>query len=161
MRYIGSKNRILKFIESVIDETYGNVSNAVFADLFSGTACVAELFKQKGAKIISNDYLHFSYALQVAKIRVNSIPRCKVSYEDAINILNELEGIEGFFTKEYTIEGAANRNYSRNYFSYTNAKKIDAMCSQLKRWLSSGEINTDMYYLLCASLIDPYLPNPV
>ncbi len=89
MRYIGSKNRILQFIASVIEETYGDVSNAVFADLFAGTACVAELFKQKGATIISNDYLHFSYALQVAKIKINDVPKCRISYEDALRNLNE------------------------------------------------------------------------
>ena len=154
MRYIGSKNRILQFIASVIEETYGDVSNAVFADLFAGTACVAELFKQKGATIISNDYLHFSYALQVAKIKINDVPKCRISYEDALRNLNEAKGIEGFFAKEYTVEGTNGKEYRRNYFSYVNAQKIDAICIQLKHWVANGDIDTDMYYLLCASLID-------
>lgn len=154
MRYIGSKNRILDFISSVIEDTYGNVANAVFADLFSGTACVAELFKQKGSTIISNDYLNFSYALQVAKIKLNSLPICKIPYQKALEILNALDGIDGFFAHEYTLEGTASKEHLRNYFSYANASKIDAICIQLKQWLACGDIDSDMYYLLAASLVD-------
>lgn len=154
MRYIGSKNRILDFISSVIEETYGDVSDAVFADLFSGTACVAEMFKRKGSKIISNDYLTFSYALQVAKIKINSLPVCKITYQQALDSLNELDGIDGFFAHEYTLEGTENKEYQRNYFSSSNAKKIDAICTQLKQWISCGDINSNMYYLLAASLVD-------
>lgn len=154
MRYIGSKNRILEFISSVVEDTYGDVSDAAFADLFSGTACVAELFKHRGSRIISNDYLHFSYALQVAKIKLNSIPECSISYHDAIEILNLVEGIDGFFAQEYTVEGTKNKPFQRNYFSFSNAQKIDAICTQLKQWLLFGAISEDMYFLLAASLVD-------
>ena len=74
MRYIGSKNRVLGFINEVIENTYGDYSTATVADLFSGTACVGKMFKEKGAKIISNDYMYFSYALQIAKIKKNILP---------------------------------------------------------------------------------------
>lgn len=154
MRYIGSKNRILEFIGSVIEETYGSVSDAVFADLFSGTACVAEAFKRKGARIISNDYLHFSYALQVAKIKINTVPKCAISYLQALDELNSLNGKQGFFSNEYTLEGTVGKEYQRNYFSFENAKKIDAICLLLKRWLEKNVINPEMFYLLSASLID-------
>ena len=154
LRYIGSKSRILDFITSVIDATYGDVSDCVFADLFAGTACVAEAFKQKGATIICNDYMYFSYALQIAKIKINTLPICKISYEQALSILNGIDGVEGFFTKEYTLEGTHGQKYKRNYFSLSNAMKIDAICTQLKYWLSNEAINSDMYYLLAACLID-------
>ena len=68
MRYIGSKNRILDFIDKTILETYGDYSNATVADLFSGTGCVGEMFKKKGARVISNDYMHFSYAMQISRV---------------------------------------------------------------------------------------------
>ena len=70
MRYIGSKNRILNFIDDTITGTYGDYSNATVADLFAGTACVGEMFKKKGARVISNDYMYFSYALQISKIKI-------------------------------------------------------------------------------------------
>ena len=57
MRYIGSKRTVLPFIKTTIEETYGKISNAIVADLFAGTACVGEMFKREGARVLSNDYL--------------------------------------------------------------------------------------------------------
>lgn len=54
MRYIGSKRTVLPFIKTTIEETYGNISNAIVADLFAGTACVGEMFKREGARVLSN-----------------------------------------------------------------------------------------------------------
>ena len=53
MRYIGSKNRILEFIDDTITNTYGDYRDAEIADLFSGTGCVGEMFKRKGARVVS------------------------------------------------------------------------------------------------------------
>ena len=147
MRYIGSKNRILKFIDETILETYGDYSNAIIADLFSGTGCVGEMFKKKGARVISNDYMHFSYAMQISKIKRNKLPR---NYQKTIEELNALKGQEGFFYQEYTESGSGNRNY----FSEDNAKRIDSMCIYLKDKLDSGEISLDEFYFYKASLID-------
>ncbi len=154
MRYIGSKSRILDFLGDVVSDTYGDVSNSTFADLFAGTACVGEYFKQAGARIISNDYLWFSYALQISKIKLNEVPKCALSYDEALSVLNNINGVGGFFTKQYTIEGTSGTEYSRNYFSFENAKKIDSICQKLREWLNSKTINEDMFYLLSASLVD-------
>ncbi|NCB94195.1 MAG: hypothetical protein EOM40_16790 [Clostridia bacterium] len=154
LRYIGSKTRILDFISETIESTYGAIDQAIIADLFAGTASVAEMFKHKNAQVISNDYLNFSYALQIAKIKLNSEPECRMGYQSAIEELNATQGIEGFFFKEYTIEGCKESEYSRNYFSSENAKKIDAICMKLREWKRIHDIDTDMFYLLTASLID-------
>lgn len=124
MRYIGSKIKLLNFIQSVINETYGNVEDAVVADLFAGTACVGEMLKKAGATVISNDYLAFSYALQVAKIKLNRIPDNGLPYKEALDQLNTLSGIEGFFYRNYTKEGTEGGKYQRNYFEAENAKKL-------------------------------------
>jgi len=154
MRYIGSKFRVLEFIKDTILSTYGPFSHVTVADLFSGTACVAEMFKSEKARIITNDYLHFSFALQYAKIKLNTVPKCKIPYTTALNQLNTISGIDGFFTREYTLEGLSVTGHSRNYFSLGNARKIDAICTQLRNWLDNGDINTDMFYLITASLVD-------
>ena len=154
MRYIGSKVRILDFIEDVISDTYGNDINATFADLFSGTVSVAEHFKKKGYRIITNDYLHFSYSLQVAKIKINEIPKCDIEYLEAIDTLNAQIGYDGFFSQNYTLRGTEYAVYKRNYFSYENASKIDAICLKLQKWQSDGIIDSDMFHLLSAGLID-------
>lgn len=149
MRYIGSKTKVLDFILETIQQTGVDVSKSTtIADLFSGTVCVAEKFKELGAKVITNDYLHFSYAIQVAKIKYNICPE---DYHNRIEQLNSLEGVEGnFFAENYTLECRS----QRNYFSIENAMKIDAICIQLKKWLKNKDICDDMYWLLCASLVD-------
>lgn len=154
MRYIGSKTRILDFISDTVSQTYGSVDGAVIADLFAGTCSVAEMFKKQNAQIITNDYLHFSYALQIAKIKCNEEPQSKIPYSEALSRLNALDGIDGFFFKEYTLEGTAQAQFSRNYFDSDNARKIDAICLQLASWMRDEMISEDMFYLLSASLVD-------
>lgn len=154
MRYIGSKARILDFISETVSQTFGSVNGAVVADLFAGTCSVAEMFKKQNAQIITNDYLCFSYALQVAKIKLNTEPSCDISYADALSRLNALNGVEGFFYREYTLEGTAQSEYHRNYFDSYNARKIDSICIQLAEWRKQAIISDDMFYLLSASLVD-------
>ena len=154
MRYIGSKARILDFIDDTVSQTFGSVEDAVVADLFAGTCSVSEMFKQQNAKVITNDYLHSSYAMQVAKIKLNDAPHCSILYKDAICQLNQLRGIEGFFYKEYSIEGSRKYGIERNYFSEQNAKKIDAICTQMNEWKDQERITDDMLFLLSANLID-------
>lgn len=154
MRYIGSKRTVLPFIKTTIEETYGKISNAIVADLFAGTACVGEMFKREGARVLSNDYLSFSYALQIEKIKLNGIPEGNRSYLDLISLLNATPGKEGFFFREYSIEGSSHGEYTRNYFSKDNAMKIDGVRTQIELLRVNGEISEDMYFLLIANLID-------
>lgn len=154
MRYIGSKARILDFIDDTVSQTFGSVDGAVVADLFAGTCSVSEMFKQKNAKVIANDYLHFSYAFQIAKIKLNNEPNCSISYRSAIEQLNRLDGTEGFFYKEYSLEGSKATGVERNYFSEKNAKKIDSICTKMNEWKSLELISEDMLFLLSASLVD-------
>lgn len=151
MRYIGSKTKVLDFIIDTISQTGISISkDTVIADLFSGTVCVGEKFKSLGAKVITNDYMNFSYALQVAKIKFNSCPNGYHEKLEFLNGINENCELNGFFARNYTAEC----EYHRNYFSKNNASKIDAICTQLKKWLVQGDISDNMYWLLCASLVD-------
>lgn len=154
MRYIGSKRQVLPFIHETITNTYGDYSNAIIADLFAGTACVAEMFKHAGATVITNDYMNFSYALQIEKIGLNQEPLSEVPYDELLSKLNQLAGIEGFFFREYSTEGTDGTEHSRNYFSAENAKRIDAIRVKIGEWRDSGTISTEMFYLLIANLID-------
>ena len=154
MRYLGSKLKALEFIKDTVSRTYGDISNSTVADLFSGTVVVAEMFKSLGAKLITNDYMSFSYALQIAKIKLNKEPSCLINYYDAIDELNNLQGEEGFIYYEYCLEGTKEKQFKRNYFSTENALKIDAMRKCIRRWEKEGKINSDMFYLLCADLVN-------
>ena len=63
MRYLGSKVKLLSSIEKVIKEN--NVEGETFADLFAGTGCVGDFFKDK-YQVISNDFLFYSYVINRA-----------------------------------------------------------------------------------------------
>ncbi|NRG35160.1 DNA adenine methylase, partial [Niallia circulans] len=54
-RYLGSKQKLLDFIEEVVRENTENVRTV--ADIFSGTGVVADLFCSQGKKVIVNDIL--------------------------------------------------------------------------------------------------------
>lgn len=162
MRYIGSKTPILNFIKNTISETMGNDTDKTFADLFAGTTAVAKLFKELGYSIISNDYMHFSYIFQLAWIKNNWQPIFSElrnmgfdSYITILDYLNNIEGKEGFFYKNYTDEGSSkNTDYRRNYFSEENAKIIDSILTILCEWGETNKINEIEAAIIKTSLID-------
>lgn len=66
-RYMGSKQKVLDFIWSTVE----NLTFHSMLDAFSGSACVSYLFKTKGKQVYSNDHLHFCYYLASALIANN------------------------------------------------------------------------------------------
>lgn len=66
MRYLWSKIKLLSSIEEVIKEN--NIKGETFADLFGGTGCVGDFFKDR-YQIISNDFLFYSYVINRAKLK--------------------------------------------------------------------------------------------
>ena len=74
MRYIGNKQRLTSFIESIIDKY--DIQGEVFADLFAGTCSVGDYFKDR-YKIIANDYMYFSKIISDAKILNKKNPSFK------------------------------------------------------------------------------------
>ena len=72
MRYIGSKNNLLPFIEDVV--RLKELESGVFCDLFAGTHLVAGHFKKLGFQILSNDLLFLAYVFGRALIKNNGIP---------------------------------------------------------------------------------------
>lgn len=67
-QYLGSKERLLKWI---FDNSPRDIEN--FFDAFSGTSSVGYFFKNKGKKIISNDFLKFNFHISKALIENKNI----------------------------------------------------------------------------------------
>jgi len=161
MRYIGNKLNLLEFIDSIVKQK--NLPKTTFFDIFSGTANVAKFFKTKGYKIISNDFMTYSYILQRAYIQNNSEPSFEglsqiipgSTLPKVIAFLNKLEGEKDFIFKNYCIEGSkAFSNFQRNYFSSSNAQKIDAIRNKLDEWKNNNLITDNEFYILLASLLE-------
>lgn len=157
MRFIGSKAKVLDFIDETINKNVKPRKGLVFADLFAGTTIVSQHFKRLGYKIISNDYLAFSYIFQLVYLKNNKIPTFNKlnfgSYRNVLNHLNELKPLKGFFYSNYCTDSPKN-DYRRNYFSKKNACKIDAILKELDLWKDSREISSIEDTIIRASLID-------
>ncbi len=148
MRFIGNKTRLLDEIEIFIKENIKD-KNTVFCDLFAGTGSVGTRFKEK-YKIISNDYLYFSYILSCAYIENSIKPKFKKLGFDPIDFFNKTKRVKkGFFYKNYSPKIS-----KRMYFSDENALKIDFIRSEIEKWKKEGKILDKEYKYLLAVLIE-------
>jgi adenine-specific DNA-methyltransferase len=170
VRYIGSKEQLLPFIESQVRE---RVKKEIYSvgDLFCGTAAVSRLFKRLGKSVIANDSLRFCYVLAKAALEVNSEPRFErliesglIGASDTVNLfstpydkvlayLTDLSGERGFIFSEYSPAGTATKAYQRQYFSDSNAQKIDAIRNQIGLWEQSGLVSEGEASLLISDLL--------
>lgn len=160
MRYIGSKKLLLADIERVIDE---NIKSAeTFCDIFSGTACVGNYFKQK-YKIISNDLLYFSYCIQKAMIENNHVPGFEKLGFNPVEYFNNLSQRE--LEKLPRNKRFCLNNFSpaggRMYLSEKNALKVDFIRNTVEDWKGKFLISEGEYYYLIAVLIEavPFVSN--
>lgn len=147
MNYIGSKIRLLPFLEKSIETSIsGKLSNAIFCDLFAGTGAVGKHFKPLCSSVIANDLEFYSFVLNRNYIG-NTQP---LQLDKQIDILDNLRGVEGFIYKNYCRSGHG----ERNYFTDQNGKRIDAIRLQIETWKQSEELSENGYYFLLASLLE-------
>lgn len=132
----------------------GLPKSGVFVDLFSGTGSVAKYFKDKGYSIISNDIMTYSYIAQYTLVKINTTPKflnvSKSGLQGVLNILNEIKPIKGYVYENYAPSG----RFGRQYFSNSNAMKIDAIRERIEYWYKHNKINTDEYNILLYSFLD-------
>lgn len=142
MNYIGSKVKLLSFIETAISAFVKNKLPAkIFCDLFAGSGCVGYHFAQKGYTIISNDMEYYSYVLNHAMLQTPDLQ----GIEKSIIALNTLPPKEGIIYKQYCLGSGS----GRNYFSDVNGQKIDAM----RQGIEGYKEDEMFYFYLLASLL--------
>src|SRR5690554_6665782 len=153
MKYIGNKTRLLPFIEESMKD-FGIPFEGTFIDIFAGTASVGNHFKQNGFKIISNDFMTYSYVTQYAQIKLNKIPEYNFgefkNIEDVYRYLLTLEPKKGYFYENFAPSG----KYKRKYFSNENAMIIDSIRDEIDTWYRNKTITNDQYFYLLAVFID-------
>lgn len=124
-RYLGSKQKLLNFIENIVSENTKDVKSV--ADIFAGTGVVADLFNKQGKKIIVNDILTSNYISYQTWFGNDTIDENKIISK--INELNHVEGFTGYVTE----------NFGDKYFSIDNAKKIDAIREKIETYVDITE----------------------
>ena len=161
MQYIGNKQTLVESIHNIMNK-YGVVGES-FMDLFAGTQSVGIYFKKHGYKIISNDWQYYSYVLGKAFIenneKLNFENICnhleiEPSYENILEYLNNVEGIDGFIYENFCPTGSKDKEYQRLYFLDENGRKFDAIRTQLNVWKTEDLLNENEYFFLLATLIE-------
>ena len=162
MRYIGGKSKLLDDIHRLVKEKV-NDGSKTFLDLFSGTGCVGDSFKNE-FQVYANDKLYFSYLLSAGSLQHNTPPVFEglrdQGIDDPLDYLNTLAptiDASYFIYHNYSPKGQA----GRMYFTPDNAAKIDAVRQKIQAWADKEVITKGEYeYLLCA-LIEavPYVSN--
>ena len=121
-RYLGSKQKMLNFIEEVVDQNTSGVE--IVADIFGGTGVVSDLFRRKGKKIIVNDILHSN------SINFNTwFGNESVDYKKIEELINDLNSITP------SKDNYVSLNFGNKYFSYENAKKIGAIREKIETYI--------------------------
>lgn len=163
MNYIGSKIKLLPFIEESINKIVDKECK-VFCDLFSGTGSVGAYFKKKGFKVIANDIQYYAYVLNRqlitnhTKLKFNqlkeTLPKLTKMTIDkrkdyVCHYLTNIEGKEGFIYLNYS----PSKQSERMYLTNANAQKCDAVRMLIEEWKNKELINEEEYFFLIASLI--------
>lgn len=139
-RFLGSKYKLLNFIEDTVNENCKDVKSVV--DVFAGTGVVGSLFLKNGKEVYFNDYLKsncYSYKAfyEPKKINIKKI-------ENIINKYNQAEIDEENYFSE---------NFSDTYFSSKDCKKIGFIREDIENRFRHKEINEREKSVLIASLI--------
>lgn len=164
-RYIGNKTKLLPHITERISEMIGE--SGTVADIMAGTGSVSLELRKKGYKIIASDMMTYSYHHLVTNLTIGTSPdftglqssgvkfgECSSRYEDVLLYLNKIEGVKGFFFKEFSPDGKPyNGCDPRKYFTSENAKKIDAIREIINQWIEKKAITPQEESLLKHTLI--------
>ena len=126
MRYIGSKLKLIGFIEEVVKKYCGeDISDKVFCDLFAGTGIVGRSFSPLVKKVIANDLEYYSYIAN--KVGLEGYDKKTVE-----RILAKFTKIEGNpdlpFAQAYAYGGSK----GRMFYTAENGAKIAAVREYLE-----------------------------
>ena len=134
-QYLGAKHTHLAWINKFIPE---NVSTAI--DAFSGSQSVAFLFKQKGFKTITNDFLNFNHQIGLALIENKNT---KLSDKDLKILFQKSEYKKDFSLIEDTF---TNIFFERNEAEFLDnfRANITLLENPIKQALAYAIINRSM-----------------
>ena len=173
MRYIGNKTRLLPFILGTLRRL--GIEPGTAHDAFAGTAAVGRALKTAGWRVTSSDLMSYSYVFQEAYVVAQDVaslrelarhepdvrrairewkgdpmlsPRANALRAVGEYLARHREPERGFVTDHFSPAGG------RMFFSEVNASRIDAARHALHEWHRKRWIETSLYYILLAALIE-------
>ena len=173
MRYIGNKTRLLPFILGTLRRL--GIEPGTAHDAFAGTAAVGRALKEAGWRVASSDLMSYSHVFQQAYVVAQAVPslrelsrrepevRRAIAAWDGDGGLsprgNALRAIGAYLARQREPErGFVTSHFSpvgeRMYFTEENAMRIDAARQAIHDWHRSGWIDSSVFYILLAALIE-------
>ena len=139
IKYAGSKLKLLPQIYDIIHDL--DIKNVL--DGFSGTTRVSQLFAQMGYNVTSVDKSEWSKVVGDCFLLTK---QPYTYYQPIIDQLNQLPGIDGWFTQTYSLEES---NLDKAPFQKKNLMKLDA----IREYIENNNFNTIDKNVLLTSLI--------
>lgn len=140
-KYLGSKSKLLDFLEENIFKNVKDVDKKIFVDLFGGTGVVSDYFSSKFNKVIINDFLISN------KIIFNSFFSAqKIDTKKLLKIKESFNSIEPVKNTYFAVFG-------NKYFSKNDADKIGTIRCEIDTLFNNGKINLTERDILISSLL--------
>ncbi len=140
-KYIGSKVKLLDFIEREILLAAGHVDS--FLDGFSGTGVVADRFRSHTNRLTLVDNLDSNYSIN-RTFFASQEHTVRVEYvANSLRTMNRLEPVQGY----------AWEHYGGRYFTYDNAGIIDAVRDEIENRYKEGDCSEQEAHVLITSLL--------
>ena len=142
IKYAGSKLKLLPYIFEMVDKL-NDVESVL--DGFSGSTRVSQAFAKLGYSTTSNDIAAWSEVFATCYL-VSA--KSNIYYQEQIDYLNNLKGVDGWFTEHYG--GAADE--IKKPFQIKNTRKLDAIRDEIEvlnlPWEDKCVLLTSLIYAL-------------
>ncbi len=148
MRYLGSKDKLVSTILSVLNKNGLTDRDYVFFDAFCGTGAVANSVKDI-YRLIINDSMRWSVLYTKGRIVGGTCTFDKLGFNPFEYFRTNNEIREGFFYNNYS-PGSS----ERMYFSVKNAGRIDYIRQKIEEWKDSELLTDNEYAYLIYCLIE-------
>ena len=142
IKYAGSKLKIIPYIIDMVGQLKGVDT---ILDGFSGSTRVSQAFAQLGYSTSSNDISVWSEVFATCYLIAN---RSNEYYQQQIDHLNHLEGVDGWFSENYggTVDDI------KKPFQLKNTRKLDAIRDEIENlnlnWEDKCVLLTSLIYAL-------------
>ncbi|MEK6796474.1 MAG: DNA adenine methylase [Spirochaetota bacterium] len=162
--YIGNKRRLIPFIRSVIAPLLPSLpAKPTFLDPFSGSGSVSRLARAMGFTVHANDWEYYSYVM--------NRPHMTLSAGDESLLFDHIGGLSAvlhhfntlpavppddeYLAAYYAPESDEHPDIvnERMFYTRRNAKRLDAMRTELERMRALGTIGEDAFYYLLAAIV--------
>lgn len=155
--YLGNKRHLLDLIGQAVADTGCAPETSTFLDAFAGSGVVARFAKQRGYRVIANDWEPYAHVVNSAALLHDAPPAMPDlgGYLNAIHTLNALPGVDGWVTRTLcpADDDDANPLRERMFYRRATGQRLDAIRQQISDWQEQGLCSEPEAHCLLAPLL--------